>query len=377
MKKLEQCIDRTKSIVTGGNLEIIHTLKNFPVFFGCTDSPKEKDLVFDMIWGIDPECGSIQLTKLVPLEVLYKEQHVDGTGATWNKYYEDFAKFIKDEKPKKVLEIGGGSGQLAQNVTKIKSEIKWTVIEPNPIIKETNQIKVISGFFNSSLKLEDSIDSVVLSQVLEHVYDPREFIINIANFLPVNGKVILAYPQLTSWLRNKYTNALNFEHTLLIDDFLESLFVEQGFVLNKKDLYNDHSTFFIFEKKKKKKLNTKIPNKYDEYKSLYLNFVTYHKELVRELNSKIKNAKEPTYLFGAHIFATYLFSFGLDVNLAGILDNSKLKQNRRFYGTDFVVSSPSILGGMKDVNVILKAGLYNDEIKKDILENINPKVTFW
>ena len=164
MKKLEQCIDRTKSIVTGGNLEIIHTLKNFPVFFGCTDSPKEKDLVFDMIWGIDPECGSIQLTKLVPLEVLYKEQHVDGTGATWNKYYEDFAKFIKDEKPKKVLEIGGGSGQLAQNVTKIKSEIKWTVIEPNPIIKETNQIKVISGFFNSSLKLEDSIDSVVLSK---------------------------------------------------------------------------------------------------------------------------------------------------------------------------------------------------------------------
>ena len=163
----------------------------------------------------------------------------------------------------------------------------------------------------------------------------------------------------------------------MIDDFLESLFVEQGFVLNKKDLYNDHSTFFIFEKKKKKKLNTKIPNKYDEYKSLYLNFVTYHKELVRELNSKIKNAKEPTYLFGAHIFATYLFSFGLDVNLAGILDNSKLKRNRRFYGTDFVVSSPSILGGMKDVNVILKAGLYNDEIKKDILENINPKVTLW
>ena len=377
MKKLEQYIERTKSVVTGGNLEIIHILKNFPVFFGCTDSPKEKDLVFDMIWGIDPKCGSIQLTKLVPLEVLYKEQHVDGTGATWNKYYEDFATFVQDEKPKKVLEIGGGSGQLAQNATKINSKIKWTVIEPNPIIKETNQIKVISGFFDSSLKLEDGIDTIVLSQVLEHVYDPREFILNIANFLPVNGKVIFAYPQLTSWLRNKYTNALNFEHTILIDDFVESLFIEQGFAINKKDIYKDHSSFFVFEKKEKKKSNIKIPNKYDEYKTLYLNFVTYHKELVKELNLKIKNAKEPTYLFGAHIFATYLFSFGLDMNLAGILDNSKLKQNRRFYGTDFIVSSPSILRGVKDVNVILKAGLYNDEIKKDILENINPKVTFW
>ena len=33
MKKLEQYIERTKSVVTGGNLEIIHILKNFPVFF--------------------------------------------------------------------------------------------------------------------------------------------------------------------------------------------------------------------------------------------------------------------------------------------------------------------------------------------------------
>ena len=376
MKKLKKYIERTKSVITGNNLEIIHKFQNFPVFFGCTDSSKENDLVTDMIWGIDPKCGAIQLTKLVPLEILYQEQHVDGTGPTWNKYYEDFATFIEYQKPKNVLEIGGGSGQLAQNVTKNNPKIKWTVIEPNPIIKETNQIKVISGFFGSSLRVENKIDTIVLSQVLEHIYNPREFILDMANFLSMNGKVIVAYPQLTSWLSKKYTNALNFEHTILIDDFIEYLFIEQGFAINEKNKYKDHSTFIVAEKKEKK-IKTNIPNKYYEYKSLYLSFISYHEKLVKELNLKIKNTRKPVFLFGAHIFATYLFSFGLDMRLAGILDNSKLKQNRRFYGTDFVVSSPSALKGLGEVNIILKAGLYDDEIKKDILENINPSVKFW
>jgi len=376
MKKLKKHIERTKSVITGNNLEIIHKFHNFPVFFGCTDLSKENDLVTDMIWGIDPKCGAIQLTKLVPLEILYQEQHVDGTGPTWNKYYEDFATFIEYQKPKNVLEIGGGSGQLAQNVTKNNPKIKWTVIEPNPIIKETNQIKVISGFFGSSLRVENKIDTIVLSQVLEHIYNPREFIIDMANFLSMNGKVIVAYPQLTSWLSKKYTNALNFEHTILIDDFIEYLFIEQGFAIKEKNKYKDHSTFIVAEKKEKK-IKTNIPNKYYEYKSLYLSFISYHEKLVKELNLKIKNTRKPVFLFGAHIFATYLFSFGLDKSLAGIIDNSKLKQNRRFYGTDFIVSSPLILKELGGVNVILKAGLYNDEIKKDILENINPNVNFW
>ena len=376
MKTLKKYIERKKSVITGNNLEIIHKFHNFPVFFGCTDLSKENDLVADMIWGIDPKCGAIQLTKLVPLEILYQEQHVDGTGPTWNKYYEDFSKFIEYQKPKNVLEIGGGSGQLAKNVTKNNPKITWTVIEPNPIIKETNQIKVISGFFGSSLKVENKIDTIVLSQVLEHIYNPREFILDMANFLSMNGKVIIAYPQLTSWLSKKYTNALNFEHTILIDDFIEYLFIEQGFVINEKNKYKDHSNFIVAEKKQKK-INISIPNKYYEYKSLYLNFISYNEKLVEKLNLKIKNTRKPVFLFGAHIFATYLFSFGLDKSLAGILDNSKLKQNRRFYGTDFIVSSPLILKELGEVNVILKAGLYNDEIKKDILENINPNVNFW
>jgi hypothetical protein len=74
MRKLQTYIERTKSVITGNNLEIIRKFDNFPVFFGCTDLSKENDLFADMTWGIDPKCGAIQLTKLVPLEILYQEQ---------------------------------------------------------------------------------------------------------------------------------------------------------------------------------------------------------------------------------------------------------------------------------------------------------------
>ncbi|EAH6235703.1 SAM-dependent methyltransferase, partial [Campylobacter jejuni] len=46
------------------------------------------------------------------------------------------------------------------------------------------------------------------------------------------------------------------------------------------------------------------------------------------------------------------------------------------YGTKFIVKSPKILKDQDNSLVILNAGVYNDEIEKDILENINIGVEF-
>lgn len=374
MNRLQNYVPRAKGVITGNDLEIIHRLTDFPVFFGCVDSPKGDDLVADMEWGIDPQCGAIQLTKLIPLDILYQEQHVDGIGPTWDRYYDDFAAYVLNSKPKRVLEIGGGSGQLAHRATKADPELTWVVVEPNPRIEQTRQVRVIPAFFDSTVNVS-GIDTVVFSQVMEHAYDPREFAADIGRFLPNGGRVVFAYPQLTSWLDRKFTNALNFEHSILIDDFVEYLFMEQGFSFTDKVAYRDHSMFFTAEKSSRP--IPSLPDHFLRYKSIYMNFVKYHESLVAELNAKIQSAKEPVYLFGAHIFANYLFAFGLNRNLEGILDNSPLKQRRRLYGTDFIISSPTVLRGMGKVNVILKAGIYNDEIKKDISENINSDVEFW
>ncbi|ECO2890168.1 SAM-dependent methyltransferase, partial [Campylobacter jejuni] len=80
-------------------------------------------------------------------------------------------------------------------------------------------------------------------------------------------------------------------------------------------------------------------------------------------------------LFGAHLFGQYLIFQGLNTEkIINILDNNPSKQEKRLYGTKFIVKSPKILKDQDDSLVILNAGVYNDEIEKDILENINKNI---
>lgn len=374
-------IERKHSVITGRDgLEQLVVLKHFPVFFGCTDSGPENDLFADMIWCIDRETGVIQLSKLVPLEVLYQMQHVDGCGPTWENYYDSFSSFISEQKPSRILEIGGGQGRLAELVTSKLKDSNWTIVEPNPTYSGSSCIKLISSFFDESFEFKDSLDTIVFSQVLEHAYDPQAFLNKIASLLPLGGKLIFAYPNLELWVRRKYTNALNFEHTMLLTDYhLDYLLARNGFHIIDKTSYLDHSIFYVVEKRGDKIEIQMPPSKYSEYKEIFMEFINYYTHTVEELNEMINAVDDhPVYLFGAHIFSQYLLCFGLNqTKIESILDNSKTKQGRRLYGTRFFVQSPDFLREHVQPIVILKAGIYNEEIKKDIICNINPNVIFW
>ena len=372
-------IERKKSVLTGKEiLERLYVLRNFPVFFGTVDTPATQDLHADMEWGIDPETGVIQLTKLIPLDILYSEQHVDGCGPTWKKYYEDFADYIAIQRPAAVVEIGGGAGVLAKNAVQKLPNSEWTIVEPNPTIAPMPRIDVIKGFFSKGLIAARKMDAVVFSQVMEHVYDPREFIADIAASLERGQKLIFAYPNLALWLSRYYTNALNFEHTMLLTDrFIDVLLPQYGFKVTDKSAYKDHSFFYTAEQTDESLPVPPMPNLYKEYKAIFQSFVSYHEKAVQDLNKIMRESSGDVYLFGAHIFSTFLFAFGLDQSrIKGILDNSPTKRGRRLYGTRFVVVQPDILKDKADATVILRAGIYNDEIKEGIVKHINPAVRF-
>ena len=117
---------------------------------------------------------------------------------------------------------------------------------------------------------------------------------------------------------------------------------------------------------------------YDRNKKLYLDYINYHKKLILDINNKInERGNRKTYLFGAHSVSQYLISFGLNVDVIEcVLDNNPDKHNGRLYGTTIQVNSPKILKDEINPIVILRSGTFNEEIKKDILDNINPNVEF-
>ena len=368
-------IKRTSGVISEkSDLEPLYSFKNFPVFFGCVDQDAKRDIIAEMSWAICPHSGVIQLDKLIPLDILYQSQHVDGTGPTWQQYYEDFSDYIKNQKAKDVLEIGGGKGELAEKFISKTNSTVWTIVEPNPLIDNSDRIKVVSAFFDEKFCYPIKVDTVVFSQVWEHAYDPNIFIQSISKFLKPGGRLIFAYPNLKLWLKRKYTNAINFEHTMFLTDyFVDYLLKKNGFKIIDKSKYKDHSFFYTAERQSRNYI-PKYQNKYKEYKKIFTDFVDYHQTLINKLNKNINIFDGDVYIFGAHIFTQYLLAFGLDTNkVIGLLDNSPLKHDKRLYGTSLKVFSPEILKDKKNIAVVLKVGIYRDEILKQI-KKINPEV---
>lgn len=373
-------IPRDRCVISNNkDLEFLYSLKHFPVFVGCVEHPSEDDKFADMNWYISKGTGSIQLNPLLPLEVVYQGQHNAPVGNLWKKHHRLFAAFIHRFKCSGILEIGGAHGQLPKEYKMLEDKIEWTLVDPNPKIPDDLHIKVIHGFFGQDFKYDmSSINALVHSHVLEHAYDPQGFLKNISDIISVGKWHFFSIPNLAELLKNRYTNSINFEHTTyLVEPYIDYLLLKSGFEIIKKEYFEDHSIFYATRKIENVK-KTDIPNLYNNNKQLFDIFVDYHEKLIKKFDNSVENTKYPVYLFGAHIFSQYLIAFGLKTTkIISVLDNSEFKIGRRLYGTSLFVDSPKVLRGKGKVNVILKVAGYNEEIKNDILENINPNVTFW
>ncbi len=338
------------------------------------------DLEADMAWSISRGSGLIQLDNLIPLEVLYPESHGSGgVGALWDKHHKAFAIFLNQMTPSSVFEVGGAHGILAKEYKRF-GKIPWTILEPNPTPVEGCDACFIKGFFDDNFLYGEVFDTVVHSHVFEHIYEPDQFMRHLAGFMAEGKHLIFSLPNMQVMLERKYTNCINFEHTVfLTEPYVEFLLAKHGFrLLTKEYFMDDHSIFYAAVRDHSVKPLELPHSLYEKNKQLYMDYVHYHEELIQDLNRKISGSTQPVYLFGAHIFAQHLIAFGLDTSrIVSLLDNDPKKQGKRLYGTNLMVQSPRVLRDVSNPSVILKAGVYNQEIKEDILGNINKFVTFF
>ncbi|HML73032.1 MAG TPA: methyltransferase domain-containing protein [Anaerohalosphaeraceae bacterium] len=373
--KRDNCVFSDKQ-----DLEHLYTFRDFPVFMGCVDHAADRDLKVDMSWWISRSTGSIQLNPLVPLDVLYGSGHGSGSvGKLWRRHHSAFAEFMGQYGPKKVLEIGGGHGILAANYLQLRPDANWTIIEPNPTVPSDARIHIVRGFFGPKFVSEEEIDSVVHSHVLEHIYEPMDFMASISRLLGDGQRHLFSVPNQQIMLKRKYTNCINFEHTVfLTEPFIDYILRRNNFRIEGKQYFLEDHSIFYSAIREEQSLCPACPDEYEKNRGIYEDYICYHKELIRELNARMKNHQGEIYLFGAHIFAQYLLNFGLDESrIRYLLDNDSAKQNRRLAGSQLWVKSPGILREAKSPAVILRAGAFQSEIKNDILDNINPGVVFW
>ena len=373
-------IERNTDVITGAeDLELLHTFYNFPVFMGCSTSPKIDDVVADMSFWISATSGMIQLNPLLPLDVLYPEAHGAGcVGSSWAKHHLALAEFIGKFNPSSVIEIGGAHGILATNYQNTKL-IPWTILEPNPTPIDGCKAQIIKGFFDENFKFQGDVDAIVHSHVFEHIYNPDLFVKDLSDFLKVGKKLIFSVPNMRVMLERKYTNCLNFEHTAYLSEiYIESLLAKYGFkVLEKEYFWDDHSIFYSATRESEIKPIQLSNDLYSTNKKLYLDYIEFHEKLVEDINRQLSDADaNNAFLFGAHVQAQYLIGFGLDTSkIKAILDNDSKKHGKRLFGTEKIVFSPLMLEGLNKPIVIIRAGTFTDEIVSQI-RTINPSTRF-
>lgn len=368
---------RRESLITQRETtELLEMFPGFPVFIGCTDEPQASDLLAEMRFDICTESGMIQVGKLLPQEIVYGGFHSEAVGALWAEHHAEFVEFCTPWIGKNVLEPGGSNGTIAELALRRTTPETWVIVEPAPPeslpdIFDGDVVIMRKGFLEDATNL-DGVDTVVHSHTLEHAYEPNVYLSCAAALLAPGQKHLFSIPDLGLYLKRKYANTLNFEHTFLLDEeYCEYLLAKHGFTILEKKKFRDHSIFFATERVAEFQ-EPEIANRYEDNRRFFAEFVEFYRGECRRIRQEIEASDSDVFMFGAHIFTQFLVYLGVpERRVVAVLDNSSAKQGKRLYGTSLSVGSPELLRDRRSPLVVLKAGQYQDEVRRQLLE-INP-----
>lgn len=348
-----------------------------PIFMGAVEVDSEEKAPFeydDMDFQECCSCGNVQIDLNVSPDILYKINHnIEVIGNVWKEHYCKLYSFIRnDVKNNNILEISDPSAKIAQQGDDYRT---WTIIEPNPIFKETEKIKIISGFFDNGFKPNFAYDVLVHSHFMEHAHDPNGFLKKCFEVLPEEGLMIFSIPNM-EYLLNMNSipnNILHFEHTYFYDrEIIEYLLNNNGFEIVEMQDYKTHSWFY--KCRKSKDILMKKLTKRSNLAKKFLNLHDYHINKILDINETISRVNlDSCFIFSCHVNSQYYVQNGLS-RVCKILDNSNSKQGKILYGTKYLIDAPSVISKVENPVVICShSGPYFEEISKQ-LRDINPSV---
>jgi predicted SAM-dependent methyltransferase len=353
------------------DLKRVLSIESMPVYMGVVQ--ENSNYIFeDMTFSKCNKCHEIQLDRLMDLEVVYSHNHnTEIVGNLWKKHYNEFLKFMGNVSDKTILEIGDPSAKIAKLTDNYN---KWIIVEKNPNLESSGKIFFEKKFFNNDFSIDEKIDIIVHSHLLEHIYVPIDFFKKCRDILSDDGYMFFSIPNMKFSLDNKFSpNAiLQFEHTYYIDEYyLQKICDLTGFEIVNKMYYDGHSVFYQLRKCEIKNVTYDTNYVSDKYVSLY----NLHTSKIEDINKSL--GKGNIFLYGAHITSQFYIFNGLNCNnIIGILDGSASKHNKYLYGTNLKTFDPNIISMYDDVTVIVShMGIYVKEISES-LQNINNRVTF-
>jgi hypothetical protein len=360
---------REKCIFCNNILNKTYFEKDYEIPISCYSKDNSSDDIF-IPYNIFKcnKCYTSQTKYLGDLNEIYKINHADSTGKIMQNLHITVLNLIKKyiSDINNFVEIGSSKGVLCDLILNNTNINKYYIIEPSYFGTKNEKKIILNDYFeNINFKEYSDANTLIISHVYEHFYNPLEILNkiyenkNIENF-------ILVWPDLEYYKDNKNYHVLNTEHTFYVDNnFIITLLNNYSFKLIEKINYENHSVIFYFNRNENLK-NNKLININHDITSYYNNLFQY-KEKIEMFIKTNKKLNKKICIWPCSVHTQFLLIFLKNLDIDYVLDNSTNKINKYLYG--YNLKCLNFLNEIKNNNngIILNGGVFNKEIK-DLIE---------
>lgn len=347
----------------------------------------------------NPLPNSYDIVSCIQCSFIYAD--VEASQEDYNEYYENFSKYESAEissgsggnsfdmkrlletandimnhvenKDAKILDIGAAMGGLL-NILKQNKYTSLYALEPSKgcvsYMKKEYDLNAYHGGllddFNTIFKGE-KFDFIILSHVLEHIYDLQKAILNIKSILNENGKVYVEVPDSDRYLEFYVVPYYYFdiEHINHFNKFTLSTFMGNYGYEN----INSQEKIMLVSESIKYPAFFGVFRLNERSKSSILEYINLSKE--NGLNNFLKElvlSQEACVVWGAGNYTKRLLAQTdlVKCNISYFVDTDTIKQGKYINGIE--IMHPQTLKSFKNT-IIVASALYSSDIVKTIKSN--------
>jgi len=351
--------ERFACILCNGSLRDFFCRKQYPITCSppTNTQPFTEDIFADQNFSVCNICSCVQLKNLINPSLLYSTAHNNTFNTpTWLEHHNKFLNFIFNKVSHTSITEIGGSGKLFELLN--RSDINYTCLDISAPTVKVYGVNYIVG--NCETYNYSGLETIVMSHVFEHLYNPHVFL----NTILQGGvkHVYISIPNMKALIDSNTVNIINNEHTFYIDkESIIWLFNQHGYSPVDIFEYKTHSLFIYFSK-----IETTIINKLPLSRRLYVENSLYN--LFLKETSRLSNIiiKPNSFIAPAGIYGQFVIYCCKPKNILGFLDNDLSKQGHRVYGTSYFIYEFDELAKYSNITIYLWDGQYTDELIKQI-----------
>lgn len=278
-----------------------------------------------------------------------------------------------------IIDVGSGKGGFL-SWCKDQGFTDLTAIEQSTLCVEAiNQDPVICAYsdLNQLTSHTDQVDVVILSHVLEHVFNPLGFLVELVELASESTLFYIEVPNASFYIQEAdQWRHLYFEHINHFDDLhIEHLLNQVGLSVVRKEMISfipdmkNSEECLSYICKKKKGVQYSVNN--SQLANVMKKRFADNPPWTALINSALKNNKKFISIWGVSQYMQLLMgsSLQLQEKLKYLIDKSPAKQNRSIGGKK-VFSPDKLVELEKDDILFIPKNIYGQETK-DFLKRMN------